>query len=128
MRAVFPNVYAFPVEGTSYFNPQNVEILAANSAQHLTEADFERLAASGRLVRIPEMEDYVTNYLIVPPNRSPILTDDYAPVENLISPINEQPLTTDEQPFMSQSEAFRVAVGASVVVVVCIILARKRLL
>jgi len=56
------------------------------------------------------------------------LTDEYAPVENLISPINEQPLTTNEQPFMSQSEAFRVAVGASVVVVVCIILARKRLL
>jgi spermidine synthase len=128
MCAVFPNIYAFPVEGTSYMNPENVEVLATNSAQHLTEADFEQLAASSKVVRIPAIEGYVTNYLILPSNNSPILTDDYAPVENLISPINDQPLTTDQQPFMSQGEALRVAVGLAIVVAVCVILVKKRVL
>jgi len=74
------------------------------------------------------MTDYVANYLIIPPNNSPILTDDYAPVENLISPINDQPLTIDQQLFMSQSEALRVAVGLVTVAAVCIILAKKKIL
>ena len=127
MHAVFPDVYAFPVEGTAYIDPQNVEILATNSTQHLTEGEFEQLAASSKL-KIPQMTDYVANYLIIPPNNSPILTDDYAPVENLISPINDQPLTIDQQLFMSQSEALRVAVGLVTVAAVCIILAKKKIL
>jgi len=126
MRTVFPNVYAFPVEATTYMNPENVEILATNFAQHLTEKNFQQLAASSKVVSIPEIGGYVTNYLILPPNNSPILTDDYAPVENLISPINDQPLTTDQQPFMSQGEALRVAVGLVMVVAVCVILVKKR--
>jgi len=128
MDTVFPNVYTFPVESTSYVDPQNVEILATNSTRHLTEADFEQLAASSKLVKTPTISEDVSNYFIVPPNNSPILTDDYAPVENLISPINEQPLTTDQQPFMSKGEELRVAIGLTVVVVVCIILAKKKIL
>ena len=128
MQAVFPNVYSFPVEGTSYTDAQNVEILATNSAQHLTEGDFEQFAASSKLVTVPGMSDYVTNYLVVQPNSSPILTDDYAPVENFISPINDQPLTIDQQPFISQAEGLRVAAGLAIVLAVCIILARKRIL
>jgi spermidine synthase len=128
MHAVFPNVYGFPVEGTSYTEPQNVEILATNSAQHLAESDFEQRAASSKLVKIPEMSDYVSNYFAVPQNDSPILTDDYAPVENLISPINNQPITTDQQPFISQTEALRAAIGLVIVAVVCIVLVKKKLL
>ena len=128
MRVVFPNVYVFPVEGTSYPDPQNVEILATNSAGHLTEGDFEKFAASSTTVRAPRMTDYVTNYMVVQPNNSPILTDDYAPVENLISPINDQPLTMDQQPLISQGEALRVAVGLALVVAVCVILAKKKIL
>jgi len=128
MRVVFPNVYVFPVEGTSYPDPQNVEILATNSAGHLTEGDFEKFAASSTTVRAPRMTDYVTNYMVVQPNNSPILTDDYAPVENLISPINDQPLTMDQQPLISQGEALRVAVGFALVVAVCVILAKKKIL
>jgi len=128
MYAVFPNVYMFPVEGTTYTGPQNVEILATNSSQHLTEADFEHLAASSKLVKIPEMSDYVSNYFVVPQNDLPILTDDYAPVETLISPINNQPLTTDQQLFISESEALQVAVGLVIVAAVCVILVKKKLL
>ena len=128
MHAVFPNVYAFPVEGTSYTDPQNVEILATNSTQYLTQANFEQLTASSKIVKIPEMSDYVSNYFTVPPNNSPILTDDYAPVENLISPINDQPLTADQQPFMSQSEALRVAIGLVIVAAVCLVLVKKKVL
>jgi spermidine synthase len=128
MHAVFPNVYTFPVEGTSYIGAQNVETLATNFGQHLTEGDFEQLAASSKFVKIPEMSDYVSNYFAVPQNNSSILTDDYAPVENLISPINDQPLTIDQQPFMSQSEALQVAVGLVIVATVCIVLVKKKLL
>jgi len=128
MRVVFPNVYVFPVEGTLYPDTQNVEILATNSAGHLTEGDFEQFAASSTTVRAPGMTDYVTNYMVVQPNNSPVLTDDYAPVENLISPISDQPLTMDQQPLISQGEALRVAVGLALVVAVCVILAKKKIL
>jgi spermidine synthase len=128
MHTVFSSVYTFAVEGTSYSDAQNVEIVATSSVQHLTENDFEQLASSSRTVKIQEMSDYVTNYFVIPQNNSPILTDDYAPVENLISPINGQPLTTDQQPFITQGEALRIAAGLIIVTALCFILAKKRLL
>jgi spermidine synthase len=128
MNTVFPNVYTFAVEGTSYSDAQNVEILATTSAQHLSEADFEQLDSSSRTVKIQEMSDYVTNYFVVPQNTSPILTDDYAPVENLISPINGQTLTLDQQPFITESEALRIAVGLIIVAAICFILVKKKVL
>jgi spermidine synthase len=128
MQTVFASAYTFAVEGTSYSDAQNVEILATSAAQHLTETDFEQLASSSHIVKNQEMGYYVTNYFVVPQNNSPILTDDYAPVENLISPINGQPLTTDQQPFITQGEALRVAAGLLIVAAICLILAKKRLL
>ena len=128
MRTVFASVYTFAVEGTSYTNPQNVEIVATTSPQYLTEADFEQLASTSRIVRVQGMSDYVSNHFIVPGNNAPILTDDYAPVENLISPINGLPLTADQQPFMTENEALRVAAGLIIIASICIWLIKKRLL
>jgi len=128
MRTVFPNVYTFAVQGTPDTEPQNVEILATRSAQHLTESDFEQLAASSQLVKTPDMKYYVTNYFTVPSTGSPILTDDYAPVENLISPINGQRLTVDQQPFITQDEALRITAGLIIVVAICVILVKRKLL
>jgi spermidine synthase len=128
MHTVFPSVYTFAAEGASYSEAQNVEILAASSPQHLTETAFTQLASSSHIVKNQEMSYYVTNYFIVPQNNSPILTDDYAPVENLISPINGQPLTTDQQPFITQGEALRIAAGLIIVAGICFILAKKRVL
>jgi spermidine synthase len=128
MHTVFSNVYTFAVEGMADSDPQNVEIVATSSAQHLTENDFEQLALSSQTVKIQQMSGYVKNYFLVPQNNSPLLTDDYAPVENLISPINGQPLTTDQQPFITQAEALRLAAGLIIVTALCLILAKKRLL
>ena len=128
IQTIFRNVYTFAVEGPSYGDAQNVEILATSSGQHLTETDFEQLASSSQIVKIQDMGDDVTNYFQIPPNNSPILTDDYAPVENLISPISGQPLTTDQQPFIIQSEALRIAAGILLVAAACVILAKKKLL
>jgi spermidine synthase len=125
MHVVFSNVYMFAVEGTAYGDAQNVEIVATLSPQHLTQTDFERLTTSNHTVKIQQMNDYVANYFVVPQNSSPILTDDYAPVENLISPINGQPLTIDQQPFITQPEALRVAVGIMIVIAACFILAKR---
>jgi spermidine synthase len=128
IHTVFPNVYTFAVQGTSDTEPQNVEILATNSAQHLTESDFAQLTGSSQLVKIPEMKYYVTNYFTAPSTGSPILTDDYAPVENLISPINGQPLTLDQQAFITQDEALRITAGLIIVVAICVILTKRKLL
>ena len=128
MHTIFPNVYTFAVDGTSYSDAQNVEILATKSSRPFTEADFEQLASSTNIVKIPDMSYYVGNYFVVPANTSPILTDDYAPVENLISPINGQPLIADQQPFITQSEALRVAAAFIIIAAVCVFLVRKKLL
>jgi spermidine synthase len=128
MHRVFSNVYTFAVEGTSFTDAQNVEILGTNLSEHLNETVFEQLASSNQVVKTPEMSYYVTNYFVLQPSDSPILTDDYAPVENLISPINGQPLTIDQQPFIAQTETLRVAAGLIIVATICIFLARKKLL
>ena len=128
IHTVFYNVYTFAVEGPSYTDAQNVEILATNLPEHLDENGWEQLASSSHVVRIQEMSNYVTNYLVVQSSDSPILTDDYAPVENLISPINGQPLTIDQQPFITQTETLRLAAALVILAAVCIMLARRRLL
>ena len=128
MDMVFPNVYTFAVQGTSYGEAQNVEIIATSTTRRLNETDFEQLVSSSHTVKIQAMNEYVTNYFVASPNNSPILTDDYAPVENLISPITGLPLTQDQQPFITQSEALRVAAGVILVAAVCLILAKRRLL
>jgi predicted membrane-bound spermidine synthase len=128
MNTIFPNVYTFPVEGASTSEPQNVEILATTSSQHLTANDFEQIASSSKLVKIPTMRDYAANYFSVPHTNTRILTDDYAPVENLLSPINGQPLITDQQPIITQSELLRIAAGLVIVAAVCIILVKKKVI
>jgi spermidine synthase len=128
MHTVFSNVYTFAVEGTSYTSPQNVEILATSSVRRLTENELEQLAASSNVLKIQGMNDDVANYFTLPTGNAPILTDDYAPVENLLSPINGQPITIDQQPLVTQDEAIRIAAGLIILAALVIALVKKRML
>jgi spermidine synthase len=128
MHTVFPNVYTFAVEGASITEPQNVIILATLLPQHLTKSEFDNLAATNTTVRIPELREYVGNYLDVPFNSSPILTDNYAPVETLLNPMTGLPLTVDQAPTITPSETGRIILALTIVAVVFVVLRRKKLL
>jgi spermidine synthase len=125
MHTVLPNVYTFAVQGPSDTEAQNVKILATSSTPHLTASDFEHLASTSLLGKTPALKDHVTNYFTPPQTSPPILTDDYAPVENLFS---GQPLTTDQQPPLTQGEALRITVGLLIVATVAALLIKKRFL
>jgi len=86
MKSVFPQVYLFPARET-----YNVVFIATKSAQPATSTLLHQradtLIKSGRL-RLPHFRNRLLSFRAeAPPTaaRSPILTDDYAPVDGLLS-------------------------------------------
>lgn len=86
LGTVFPHVYLFPARGS-----QNVVILAAREPGEV-DLDELRVRANrlvlGGQVRLPTFRDRVEVFQARVPasvSRSPVLTDDYAPVEGLIA-------------------------------------------
>jgi len=128
MSQVFPNVYTFAVQGASDTDPQNVIIVATLSAHHLGVTDFEELASTSAIVRIPGMNDYLANYFTLNGTNAPILTDNYAPVETMLSPISGLPLTTDQTPLITEDEALRILGWFVIVAAVAVILMKKKVL
>ena len=88
MKAVFPQVYLFPANES-----QNV-VLVATKAKHKVNLPSIRWKA-GELVRtrritLPGFVERVSTFEADPPasfQRSPVLTDDFAPVERLAPPM-----------------------------------------
>jgi spermidine synthase len=128
MHTAFPNVYTFAVGGPSYPNLQNVIILATLLLQHLTGSDFDNLAATNTMVRIPELREYVGNFLTISSGSSPVLTDNYAPVETLLNPMTGQPLTNEQEPAITSQETVRIILVLAAVAVVFAVLRKKKLL
>jgi spermidine synthase len=128
MSQIFPNVYTFAVQGAADTDPQNVIIVATLSAHHLGVTDFEELASTSTIVKIPEMNDYLANYFTLNGTNAPILTDNYAPVETMLSPISGLPLTNDQSPLITEDEALRVLGGFVIVAAVAVILMKKKFL
>jgi spermidine synthase len=86
LNSVFPHVYLFPATGT-----YNVVLIATKSAQPVTLATLnqraERLINQQR-IRLPGFRSRLLSFRAdAPPTTadSPILTDDYAPVDGLLS-------------------------------------------
>jgi len=84
LNTVFPQVYLFPARSS-----QNVVLVATRSA---ARADFSLLRqrasslVQSRRVTLPEFRQRLESFqALAPPSaaRSPVLTDDYAPVEGL---------------------------------------------
>ncbi|HYB66856.1 MAG TPA: fused MFS/spermidine synthase [Candidatus Acidoferrales bacterium] len=125
---VFPNVYTFAVQGASDTDPQNVIIVATLSTNHLSVTDFEQLASTSSIVNIPGMKDYLANYFTPIGNNPPILTDNYAPVDTMLSPISGLPITNDQPPLISEQEALQILGGVVIVAAVAVILMKKKYL
>ena len=124
MNTVFPNVYSFAVEGTAYPSPQNVILLATLSTTHLTGSDFKKLA-SGLTVKVPSLPSDAENYFTSAPDGSIILTDNYAPVETLLSPLTGQPITSNQDGTISSQEVLKVAIAILAVTAVVYIVLRR---
>jgi spermidine synthase len=122
----FPNVYTFAVAGISYQDLQNVIILATLLPQHLISTDFEHLASTN-VVTIPDLRQDVRNYFTISTGNSPILTDNYAPVETLLNPMTGRPLNEQESGITSL-EAGRLFLALAIVAVAVIVLRKKRIL
>lgn len=89
MNAVFPQVYLFPASDSL-----NVVLVGTKFAERMTPAGLERRAMEliqQRLVTLPSFLQRARAVQVQPPvsfERSPILTDDFAPIDNLLSGIN----------------------------------------
>jgi len=122
MNTVFPNVYVFPVRGADYQDPQNVIILGTLLPSHLTKVDFTNLAANTTTPKIPA--NYAENYFTLDTSKAPVLTDDYAPVENMLNPLTGQTLTS--QSTINWSEVETLTAALLVIAVVFLILVKKK--
>ncbi|MGD0744176.1 MAG: fused MFS/spermidine synthase [Verrucomicrobiota bacterium] len=85
MKEVFPQVYMFPANES-----QNVVLVGTKSKEHFDEARVRREAAAltrSGTVTLPTFYLRLRNFINEPPpsaTGSPVLTDDYAPIESLL--------------------------------------------
>ena len=126
MRGTFPNVYTFATRGTEYPDLQNIIILASLNSQILTGTDFQRLASAPNAAAIQLTSD-VGNFFVMHPEDAPILTDNFAPVENLLNPMTGQPLSDQESNSYVQ-EVERIVAAIAIASVAFFVLSRKKLL
>ncbi len=127
MSATFPNIYLFPVEGADYPNPQNVEILGTLISTTLTRDEFASLAANNRVVRIQGLSAYIDNYYVLTDNNAQVLTDNYAPVENMLNPITGQPLVQENTPAVNWNELGNVVIVVVAIAAVFVLLVKKKI-
>jgi spermidine synthase len=124
MHSVFPNVYAFATEGAEYPDVQNIIILDTLSARALTEVDFQQLATTSNTSHVPLLED-VSNFFVMPANKAPVLTDNFAPVDTLLNPMTGQPLS-EEDSGMYVQEVEQIIAVVAILAVVLLVLHRKK--
>ncbi len=86
MRGVFPQVWLFPASDTG-----NVVLVGTKSKEPVTLAELEKRAASlvkDKVVTLPNFDKRVRAFRAAPPAnlaRAKMLTDDYAPVDGLLT-------------------------------------------
>lgn len=116
MTSVFPAIYAFPVEPDSDTVVQNIilvatknpaDVLYQGSQSVLRQQQMKLMSDSNSKNNNYFKNDYVMHsidyaqYLYdsakIRTNDVPLLTDQYAPVENLLNPITGKPYNIDEQ-------------------------------
>lgn len=86
MHEVFPQVYLFPADES-----QNVVIIGTKTKQHYDDLEVRDRAIaliSSGIVTLPTFNRRIRNFDNTPPasaTQSPLLTDDYAPIETLLN-------------------------------------------
>ena len=91
LREIFPQIYIFPTRGAngSYLDIiQNVIVIAAKERQRLDIREITKRAASlGRDLFPSSIREIAASYHDAKlPDDVPVLTDDYAPTDNLLHP------------------------------------------
>jgi spermidine synthase len=125
MRGTFPNVYTFATRGPEYPDLQNIIILGSLNPQILSDRDFPSLATAPNAAAVQLTSD-VSNFFSMQPGNAPILTDNFAPVENLLNPMTGQPLSNEESnPYVQEVE--RLVAIILIATLAFLILRRKRL-
>lgn len=96
MSLVFPEIYLFPLSPMTPNLVQNIIIVAVKTENDFSRENLMERAEELRFLKVP-VEDYV-NHLWEDSKmaQGPILTDDKAPVENLLNPLTGKPLVREE--------------------------------
>lgn len=87
-ETVFPSIYVFPV-GEDPLSVQNIMIVASGSGRRYSKSEFvEQANRFYEKTGIPKLIECSEKYLEgeVLTDDVPVLTDDYAPVDNLLNP------------------------------------------
>jgi len=126
MRTAFPKVYTFATKGISYTELQNVMIFATLFPQQLSETDFENLAMRNATVKVPELHQYVANYFTPASSTSTILTDNFAPVENLLNPMTGQPLSNERASESTPDESIKIILALFILSAIFVVLSKKK--
>lgn len=98
LSQVFPNVYVFPVSDVGSSLTQNIILVSTKTNMFYAKEVLRDAVENSTYLRIPQISGYVEHYLEIPIETSDtrVLTDDYAPVENLINPLTSQPFVREE--------------------------------
>lgn len=84
LRTVYPQVYTFPTSPSNFV--QNVEVIATKNASRVSEATLQ--ARNERRDVGIDLASEIANYRTdVPTDDVPVLTDDRAPVDDLLDPM-----------------------------------------
>lgn len=98
LSQVFPNAHVFPVSDIGSGFAQNIIIVATKTSMLYSKATLMETAENVSYLKIPQISDYIEHYweTKIETSEVRILTDDYAPVENLINPLTGQPFVREE--------------------------------
>lgn len=99
LSRVFQNVNVFPVSNVGSGFVQNIIVVATKANVSYSKVNLLERAENASYLKIPQISDYVEHYweTEIETSEVRILTDDYAPVENLINPITGQPFVREEE-------------------------------
>jgi len=118
MTSVFPAVYAFPVEPDSNTVVQNIILVAAKNPADIVYHNQSKIRQqqmklisdsnsnnnissdyfkNDNVIHSIDYAQYLYDSAKIKTNDVPLLTDQYAPVENLLNPITGKPYNIDEQ-------------------------------
>ncbi len=98
LSRVFPKVYVFPVSDAGSGFVQNIITVATKSDIFYSKANLLDTAGNASYLKISQISDYIEHYweTKIETSEVRILTDDYAPVENLINPLTGQSFVREE--------------------------------
>lgn len=102
MLEVFPSVYVFPIEFKSGSNQNILLVASKNQDIKYSKDDIKQLQHQHQQILISnnldiDYADHLYDSTNIKTNDVPILTDQFAPVENLLNPITKKPYDIEKK-------------------------------